>query len=111
MHSLGIELITSEFVKSFTKREKIRHILNSVREGKIVILEGELLPDEHTELIKEIMLAISNDFYGIELHKVFKKKGMFKKTVYTIIEPRINGFKWMLNEKVYGFDIIAKLEN
>ncbi|MEF8852814.1 MAG: DUF2073 domain-containing protein [Haloarculaceae archaeon] len=51
-----------------TTMEKIRTILDGVREGNIVILESGLTPDEESRLIEVTMTEISPDeFNGIEI--------------------------------------------
>jgi hypothetical protein len=48
--------------------EKIRLILDGVRDGNIVILEEGLSPDEESRLIEVTMTEISpDDFSGIEI--------------------------------------------
>ena len=63
-----IDLISGERLASQTSMEKIRMILDGVREGNIVILEEGLSPDEESKLIEVTMTEISPDeFNGIEI--------------------------------------------
>ncbi len=63
-----IDLISGERLASQTSMEKIRMILDGVREGNIVILEDGLSPDEESRLIEVTMTEISPDeFNGIEI--------------------------------------------
>ena len=63
-----IDLISGERMKGLTSMEKIRIILDGVREGNIVILEQGLSPDEESKLIEVTMTEISPDeFNGIEI--------------------------------------------
>ena len=63
-----IDLISGERLASQTSMEKIRMILDGVREGNIVILEEGLSPDEESRLIEVTMTEISPDeFSGIEI--------------------------------------------
>jgi len=63
-----IDLISAERMSDKTTMEKIRLILDGVREGKIVILEAGLTPDEESRLIEVTMTEISPDeFNGIEI--------------------------------------------
>ena len=63
-----IDLISGERLASQTSMEKIRMILDGVREGNIVILEAGLSPDEESRLIEVTMTEISPDeFNGIEI--------------------------------------------
>jgi len=63
-----IDLVSGERMDGMTSMEKIRMILDSVREEKIVILEEGLTPDEESKLIEVTMTEISPDeFNGIEI--------------------------------------------
>ena len=63
-----IDLISGERMAGLTSMEKIRMILDGVREGNIVILEEGLSPDEESRLIEVTMTEISPDeFNGIEI--------------------------------------------
>ena len=63
-----IDLISEERMAGKTTMEKIRLILDGVREGNIVILEEGLSPDEESKLIEVTMTEISPDeFNGIEI--------------------------------------------
>jgi hypothetical protein len=63
-----LDLISGERMDGLTSMEKIRAILDSVREGNIVILESGLSPDEESKLIEVTMSEINPDgFSGIEI--------------------------------------------
>jgi hypothetical protein len=63
-----IDLISGQRMSGLTSMEKIRMILDGVREGNIVILEEGLSPDEESRLIEVTMTEISPDeFNGIEI--------------------------------------------
>ena len=63
-----IDLISGSRMESLRTMEKIRLILDGVRDGNIVILEEGLSPDEESRLIEVTMTEISpDDFSGIEI--------------------------------------------
>jgi len=63
-----IDMMSGERMEGLTSMEKIRMILDGVREGNIVILEQGLSPDEESKLIEVTMTEISPDeFNGIEI--------------------------------------------
>lgn len=63
-----IDLISGARMEGLTSMEKIRMILDGVRDGNIVILEEGLSPDEESKLIEVTMTEISPDeFNGIEI--------------------------------------------
>ncbi len=70
-----IDLISGERMDGLASMEKIRMILDGVREGNIVILEEGLSPDEESRLIEVTMTEISPDeFNGIEI-ETYPKSG------------------------------------
>ena len=63
-----IDLISGQRMENLASMEKIRLILDGVRDGNIVILEEGLSPDEESKLIEVTMTEISPDeFNGIEI--------------------------------------------
>ncbi|MFB6284384.1 MAG: DUF2073 domain-containing protein [Halobacteria archaeon] len=80
---IQIDMIAKDRMESMTQMEKIHYILDSVREGKIVILESGLTPDEESKLIEVTMSEISPDgFSGIEIESYPKnddKGGLLNK--------------------------------
>ena len=63
-----IDMISGARMEGLTGMEKIRLILDGVRDGNIVILEEGLSPDEESKLIEVTMTEISPDeFNGIEI--------------------------------------------
>lgn len=65
-HGVKVDLVSKERLDGLVKMEKVRLILDSVREGKVVILQAGLSPDEKSLLVEETMKQISPDeFSGI----------------------------------------------
>lgn len=63
-----VNLISKERLSRMGSMEKIRMILDNVKEGKIVVLETGLTPEEEAKLIEATMLEIDHDkFVGIEV--------------------------------------------
>ena len=63
-----IDMISAQRMEGLTSMEKIRIILDGVRDGNIVILEEGLTPEEESRLIEVTMTEISPDeFNGIEI--------------------------------------------
>jgi len=63
-----IDLISGERMDGLASMEKIRMILDGVRDGNIVILEAGLSPEEESRLIEVTMTEISPDeFTGLEI--------------------------------------------
>ena len=63
-----IDLVSAARMDGLASMEKVRLILDGVREGKIVILEQGLSPDKESKLIEVTMSEINpDDFTGIEI--------------------------------------------
>ena len=70
-----IDMISSGRMEEMTSMEKIHFILDGVRDGKVVILESGLSPDEESKLIEVTMSEISPDgFSGIEIESYPKEE-------------------------------------
>lgn len=69
-----IDMISAGRMDEMTSMEKIHFILDGVRDGKVVILEAGLSPDEEAKLIEVTMTEISPDgFSGIEIESYPKE--------------------------------------
>jgi hypothetical protein len=67
-NGVRIDLVSAQRMKGLTSMEKIRLVLDGVRDGNIVVLEEGLSPDEESRLIEVTMTEISPDeFAGIEI--------------------------------------------
>jgi hypothetical protein len=63
-----IDMISGARMEGMASMEKVHLILDGVRDGKIVILEEGLSPDEESKLIEVTMSEITPDgFTGIEI--------------------------------------------
>ncbi|RZN72209.1 MAG: DUF2073 domain-containing protein [Candidatus Methanolliviera hydrocarbonicum] len=62
-----VDMISEDLLASMTSAEKIRMILDGVIEGKILVLERGLMPEEEAKLIEATMVEISPEFVGIEI--------------------------------------------
>ena len=63
-----IDLISGARMEGLASMEKIRLILDGVRDGNIVVLEEGLSPEEESKLIEVTMTEISpEEFSGIEI--------------------------------------------
>ncbi|HDM36133.1 MAG TPA: DUF2073 domain-containing protein [Candidatus Syntrophoarchaeum butanivorans] len=67
MKSVQLDLISYDMLSGMTPMEKIRMILDRVRDGAVVILERGLTPEEEAKLIEYTMTEIEEDFPGIEI--------------------------------------------
>ncbi|MGB9978594.1 DUF2073 domain-containing protein [Methanobacterium sp.] len=94
MNGLKMDFLSSDALLTHTSMEKISMIVERVKEGNLVIIEGGLSPEEEAELIETTMREIDiENFMGIDIYTLEKdKKSLFgiskKKAVgLTIIGP------------------------
>lgn len=75
MQGVRIDMISAERLSQMPSMEKIRLILDNVREGTIIILESGLTPEEQSVLIEMTMQEILPDgFSGIEIETYPSKR-------------------------------------
>ncbi len=67
---LTLQYVPHQDFAQLPMEEKIRRILKSVKEGKILLIEGRLNPIEESELIKKTMSVITKDFKGVEIASI-----------------------------------------
>ncbi len=81
MQGVQLNLISKDMLERMPSMEKLRMILDSVKEGKIVVLESGLTPEEEAKLIEMTMLEIDHEnFVGIEVETYpVKEKSFFSK--------------------------------
>src|SRR3989338_7834275 len=67
---LTLQFIPHHEIAGLDKNSKIQKILKSVREDKIILVEGRLAAHEESELIRRTMEVIDKKFKGIEICSV-----------------------------------------
>ncbi|MDO8870008.1 MAG: DUF2073 domain-containing protein [Methanobacteriaceae archaeon] len=94
MEGLKMEFLSSDALEGSTSMEKISMIINRVKSGEILVIEGGLTPSEEAELIETTMREIDiENFVGIDIHTLERNEKSFfgfskKKTIgLTIIGP------------------------
>jgi hypothetical protein len=94
MNGLKMDFLSSNALLSQSSIEKVSMIVERVKGGDLVIIEGGLTPEEEADLIETTMREIDiENFVGIDIYTLEKdKKSLFgmskKKTVgLTIIGP------------------------
>ena len=75
IEGVEMDIVSEEKLSLFTSMEKIRYILDSVQQGKILVLEKGLTPQEQGKLIEMTMSEINlDDFMGIEIETYPERK-------------------------------------
>ncbi len=71
---LTIEFIPYHEIEKLSSLGRIKRLLKTAKENKIVLLEGRLTKEEEAELIKTTMEEINDEFKGIELEVIDPSK-------------------------------------
>lgn len=66
-NGVQLELVSREKLSSMGQMEKIRFILDRIKENTVVVLEDGLSPEEEGALVERTMHEINDDFTGIEI--------------------------------------------
>jgi hypothetical protein len=93
-NSLKMDFLSSDALKNRSSMEKIAMIVDKVKDGDLLVMEGGLTPTEEAELIETTMREIDvENFMGIDIYTLEKDESTFfglskRKTVgITIIGP------------------------
>jgi uncharacterized protein len=93
-NGLKMDFLSSTALNQRTSMEKVSMIVERVKNGDLIVIEGGLTPEEEAELIETTMREIDvENFMGIDIYTLEKDKTSFfglsrKKTVgLTIIGP------------------------
>jgi len=88
---ISFNLISRQKLNDLSSSEKLKYILNEVRQGRILVLEHGLTPTEQTALIENTMKEIDHDtFIGIEMGGYEEEKSGFFQRVFGVIKkPRM----------------------
>jgi len=94
MDGLKMDFLSSKALEDKSSMEKISMIIDRVKDGDILVLEGSLSPSEEAELIETTMREIDvENFVGIDIYTLEKDEKAFmglskRRTVgLTIIGP------------------------
>jgi hypothetical protein len=88
---LTINFLPYSEIENLSSYERIKKIMNIVKEKKILVLEGRLKREEETELIKITMAQIDKGFTGIELAVIYPEEEM-EKTMMSRLKTSVVGF-------------------
>jgi hypothetical protein len=64
---MGVQILSYDLIGKLSSSEKLKKILEIVKSGDIVMLEGKLSPEEESELITKALENVSGKFTGIEV--------------------------------------------
>lgn len=77
MKKLKLDFVSSVVLSEKDPTQRINFILNKVKDGSILVIDGVLKPDEEMNLIRETMRRVDDGFPGIEVCSLKKPVGFF----------------------------------
>ena len=87
-YKLKMDFISSVALDNKTGKKKIDFILNKVKDGSILVVNGVMTPDEEMSLIKETMRRVDDGFPGIEVCSLKKQLKGWKQFFETFSNGR-----------------------
>jgi len=91
---LKMDFISSMKLNGKPQKKKINYILNRVKSGSILILDGVMKPEEEMELIRETMRRVDDGFPGIEVCSLKKEVKGLKFLFEKISEGKERFWNW-----------------
>jgi hypothetical protein len=89
--SLQIEFISSGALKPMDNQQRMDYILKSVKDNKIVVLDGMLSPVDEKNLIQETMKSIDGQFPGIEISTLGRSDADLKSRIIRLLGGTLGG--------------------
>jgi hypothetical protein len=88
---IAFHLISGQKLQHLSSSEKLQYIIREVKQGKILVLEHGLTPNEQAQLIEHTMKEINHDtFIGIEIGGYETEKiGFFQRVFGVTKKPRM----------------------
>ncbi len=74
---LKLDFISSGILDSKSPKDRISYILNRVKDGRLLIMDGVMKPEEEMDLIRETMRRVDDGFPGIEVCSLKKQSRLF----------------------------------
>lgn len=86
MDGIPIEFVAKRRLEGKDFNEKLELILEEVTDGKILVLEEKLSPEEERQLIEGAMEQVSEDFPGIEFSTLEGHEDLFDRLINNIYQ-------------------------
>lgn len=87
---MGVQVLSYDSMNGLNSASKIKRILDVVKKGDIVMIEGQLDPQITTDLFEQALRDVSGKFTGIEPAYITSKRaggiwGRIKESIITTI--------------------------
>jgi hypothetical protein len=85
---LKLDFISSILLNEKTPPKRINFILNKVKDGRIIVIDGVLKPEEEMNLIRETMRRVDDGFPGIEVCSLRKPQKFYDAILERIMDQK-----------------------
>jgi len=100
---IPIEFFSRQKIEDQTFAEKLDMILSEIREGKILVLEESISPQERRKLMESSMQEVDDDFPGIEFSVLDDEGDIVDKVVNRV-------YSFLGRERRKGLTIVGNSE-
>lgn len=83
-----MNFVSSVRLAKKSQKQRINYILNMIRDGSILIVDGVMSSDEELNLIRETMRRITNGFPGIEVCSLKRQNGGYLSFIDRLVENK-----------------------
>jgi len=83
---LKMDFISSNVLSGKNEKNRIKYILDVVKDGTILVTDGVMDPDEELNLIRETMRRVDSGFPGIEVCSLKREVAGYQKVLEQLSE-------------------------
>lgn len=98
---MGVQVLSYNLIKSLSSQDKTKKILEIVKKGDVVVLEGRMSSEEELALTSSALQSVSGKFTGIEI------AFLGSKTEDSTIEKLKASVLKLLAKERYGITVIG----
>lgn len=84
--SLKMDFVSSNVLNEKGEKDRIKYILDVVRDGTILVTDGVMGPDEELNLVRETMRKVDDGFPGIEVCSLKRETSGYQRVLEQALE-------------------------
>jgi len=97
---LKMDFVSSAKLNGKPEKKKIDYILNRVKDGSILVIDGVMKAEEEMNLIKETMRRVDDGFPGIEVCSLKKQLKGLNYVFDRLSDSKDRFFSWMTKKEM-----------
>jgi hypothetical protein len=90
MKKIKLDFVSSAALSGKDPEKRIDFILNKVKDGSILVIDGVLKPEEEMNLIRETMRRVDDGFPGIEVCSLKKPSNFLNTLIDKFMDQKEN---------------------